>query len=57
MNAFITAAHQWLRDENCVVPLDILIYKLVKSYVRATPLKRAAFKVITYNTLVDTETS
>lgn len=43
--ASIFAAHSWLRDENLAVPLDILIYKLVKSYVRATPLKRAALKV------------
>lgn len=38
-------AHPWLRGENQDVPLDILIYKLVKTYVRATPLKRAALKV------------
>lgn len=38
-------AHPWLRDQNCAVPLDICIYKLVKSYIRATPLKRAALKV------------
>jgi len=37
-----------LRDEKNAVPLDILIYKLVKSYVRASPLKRAALKVVTY---------
>ena len=40
------AAHPWLRDENCAVPLDILIYKLVKSYVCATTFKRAALKVV-----------
>lgn len=38
-------AHPWLRDEKHDVPLDILIYKLVKSYVRATPFKHAALKV------------
>lgn len=46
INTLIFAAHPWLHDENRPVPLDILIYKLVKSYLRATPLKRAALKVI-----------
>lgn len=41
----VFAAHPWLRDENRAVPLYILIYKLVKSYLRASPLKRAALKV------------
>lgn len=40
------SAHPWLRDDNRVVPLDILIYKLVKSYIRATPFRRAAQKVV-----------
>lgn len=39
------AAHPWLRHENQPVPLDILVYRLVKSYLRATPFKRAALKV------------
>lgn len=42
----MSTAHPWLRDETRVVPLDISIYKLVKSYVRATPLKRAALKAL-----------
>ncbi|KAL7003674.1 Cyclin-dependent kinase 4 [Sarracenia purpurea var. burkii] len=46
MTAAQALSHPWLRDENSVVPLDILIYKLVKSYMRATPLKRAAFKAL-----------
>ena len=48
----ISAAHPWLRDENRAVPLDILIYKLVKSYIRATPFKRAALKVVVYYVIV-----
>lgn len=39
------AVHPWLRSESHPIPLDILIYKLVKSYLNATPLKRAALKV------------
>ncbi|KAL4325560.1 hypothetical protein GQ457_11G032330 [Hibiscus cannabinus] len=46
MTAAQALAHPWLRDENCVVPLDILIYKLVKAYIRATPFKRAALKAL-----------
>nr|QCF40563.1 CDPK-related kinase [Betula platyphylla] len=46
MTAAQALTHPWLRDENHAVPLDILIYKLVRSYVRATPFKRAALKAL-----------
>lgn len=46
MTAAQALTHPWLQDENRPVPLDILIYKLVKSYLRATPLKRAALKAL-----------
>ncbi|KAJ9546231.1 hypothetical protein OSB04_025938 [Centaurea solstitialis] len=46
MTASQALTHPWLRDENRDVPLDILVYKLVKSYVRATPLRRAALKAL-----------
>jgi serine/threonine protein kinase len=39
------AAHPWLRDEHQQIPLDMLVFKLVKAYLRSTPLKRAALKV------------
>ncbi|KAI3897480.1 hypothetical protein MKW92_032828, partial [Papaver armeniacum] len=44
MTAAQALTHPWLREETSIVPLDILIYKLVKSLFRATPLKRAAIK-------------
>lgn len=44
MTAAQAMTHPWLRDENQEVPLDILIFKLIKSYLRATPFKRAALK-------------
>lgn len=44
MTAVQALTHPWLRDENRPLPLDISIYKFAKSYVRATPLKRAALK-------------
>lgn len=46
MHASVTAAHPWLRDDSRPIPLDILIYKLVKAYLHATPFKRAAVKVL-----------
>ncbi|XP_031381975.1 CDPK-related kinase 4 [Punica granatum] len=46
MTAAQALTHPWLRDENRPVPLDILIYKLVKSYVRASPFRRAALKAL-----------
>ncbi|XP_020524255.1 CDPK-related kinase 3 isoform X2 [Amborella trichopoda] len=46
MTAAQALTHPWLRDEQHHIPLDILIYKLVKSYLRATPFKRAALKAL-----------
>ncbi|CAH9111932.1 unnamed protein product [Cuscuta epithymum] len=46
MSAAQALIHPWLRLENFSVPLDILIYKLVKSYIRASHLKRAALKAL-----------
>ncbi|KAM2199856.1 hypothetical protein ACFX1Q_002956 [Malus domestica] len=46
MTAAQALTHPWLRDEKHDVPLDILIYKLVKSYVRSSPFKRAALKAL-----------
>ncbi|XP_074583842.1 CDPK-related kinase 3-like [Curcuma longa] len=46
MTAAQSLTHPWLRDEHRPVPLDILIFKLVKSYLRATPLRRAALKAL-----------
>ncbi|KAF3626751.1 CDPK-related kinase 4 [Capsicum annuum] len=46
MTASQALAHPWLRTENPSVPLDILIFKLVKSYIRTSSLKRAALKAL-----------
>jgi hypothetical protein len=43
---FTIAAHPWLCNDSGPIPLDVLIYKLVKSYLHATPFKRAALKVL-----------
>ncbi|XP_026660993.1 CDPK-related kinase 3-like isoform X2 [Phoenix dactylifera] len=46
MTAVQALTHPWLRDEQQQVPLDILVYKLVKSYLRASPFRRAALKAL-----------
>lgn len=46
MTAAQALTHPWLRSESHTIPLDILIYKLVKSYLQATPFKRAALKAL-----------
>lgn len=43
------AAHPWFRGEQWQVPLDILVYKSVKAYLRITPFKRAALKVLSHS--------
>ncbi|CAN6480395.1 unnamed protein product [Victoria cruziana] len=46
MTAAQALTHPWLRMESRPVPLDILVYRLVKSYLRSSPLKRAALKAL-----------
>ncbi|XP_057833393.2 CDPK-related kinase 3 isoform X2 [Cryptomeria japonica] len=45
MSAAQALSHPWLRGRH-VIPLDILMYKLVKAYLRYSPLKRAALKAL-----------
>ncbi|AQK64657.1 CDPK-related kinase 3 [Zea mays] len=46
LSDFIRPAHPWLRDEQQQIPLDMLVFKLVKAYLVSTPLKRAALKAL-----------
>uniref|UniRef100_A0A6N2MWT5 non-specific serine/threonine protein kinase n=1 Tax=Salix viminalis TaxID=40686 RepID=A0A6N2MWT5_SALVM len=46
MKTSVIAAHPWLRDDSRPINLDILIYKLVKAYLHATPFKHAALKAL-----------
>ncbi|KAL0382468.1 UNVERIFIED_CONTAM: CDPK-related kinase [Sesamum calycinum] len=46
MTAAQALTHPWLRSLNCTIPLDMMIYRLIKTYIRATPLKRAALKAL-----------
>ncbi|KAL9280495.1 putative protein kinase CAMK-CDPK family [Arabidopsis thaliana] len=46
MTAAQALAHPWLRDENPGLLLDFSVYKLVKSYIRASPFRRSALKAL-----------
>ncbi|CAN1812790.1 CDPK-related kinase 3 [Linum perenne] len=46
MTAAQALSHPWIRNEVQEVPLDIFIFKTVKSYVRATPFRRSALKAL-----------
>lgn len=46
MTAAQALTHPWVRGLNCTVPLDMLVYRLIKSYIRATPLRRAALRAL-----------
>ncbi|XP_071698154.1 CDPK-related kinase 3-like isoform X1 [Rutidosis leptorrhynchoides] len=46
MSAAQALTHPWLSSESHPIPLDILIFKLVKSYLHASPFKRAALKAL-----------
>ncbi|KAJ0248628.1 CDPK-related kinase 4 [Hirschfeldia incana] len=46
MTASQALAHPWLRDENPGLLLDFSIYRLVKSYIRASPFRRSALKAL-----------
>ncbi|KAL7108183.1 hypothetical protein ACP275_06G098700 [Erythranthe tilingii] len=46
MTAAQALTHPWLRELDCAVPLDMMIYRVIKSYIRATHFKRAALKAL-----------
>ncbi|MCO5590989.1 hypothetical protein L7F22_044965 [Adiantum nelumboides] len=53
MTAAQALTHPWLRGDH-KIPLDMLVYKLVKAYLRASYLKRAALKALS-KTLTEDE--
>lgn len=46
---FGVAAHPWIRSNNVKIPLDILVYRLVRNYLRASSMRKAALKVSVMN--------
>ncbi|XP_059068019.1 CDPK-related kinase 5-like [Cryptomeria japonica] len=54
MTAAQALTHPWLRNSHTVkIPLDILIYRLVKAHLRASSLRRAALKALAKTLTVD----
>ncbi|XP_024371722.1 CDPK-related kinase 5 isoform X1 [Physcomitrium patens] len=46
MTAAQALTHPWIRNDNVKIPLDIIVYRLVRAYVRATSMRRAALKAL-----------
>ncbi|CAM6017781.1 unnamed protein product [Sphagnum balticum] len=55
MTAAQALAHPWIRG-NQKIPLDILVYRLVRSYLKSSAMKRAALKALS-KTLTEDELS
>ncbi|XP_030525107.2 CDPK-related kinase 5-like [Rhodamnia argentea] len=54
MSAAQALSHPWIRNYNGVkVPLDILIFKLMKAYMRSSSLRRAALRALAKTLTVD----
>lgn len=54
MTAAQALSHPWIRNSNDVkVPLDILIFKLMKSYMRSSALRKAALRAVAKTLTVD----
>ncbi|GAB2282571.1 CDPK- kinase 5 [Dionaea muscipula] len=54
MTAAQAICHPWLRNyKQAKVPLDILIFKLMKSYLRSSSLRRAALRALSRTLTVD----
>lgn len=42
----LIAGHPWIKNSNDVkVPLDVIIFKLMKAYMRSSSLRKAALRV------------
>jgi serine/threonine protein kinase len=54
MTAAQALTHPWIRSENMKIPLDIIVYRLVRHYLRATSMRRAALKALS-KTLTEDE--
>ncbi|KAI3452048.1 hypothetical protein Pfo_008713 [Paulownia fortunei] len=54
MTAAQALCHPWIKNANEVkVPLDILIFKLMKAYMRSSPLRKAALRALSKTLTVD----
>ena len=47
---FFFPGHPWIRNYNDIkLPLDILIFRLIKAYIRSSSLRKAALRVSNSN--------
>ncbi|XP_073018787.1 CDPK-related kinase 5-like isoform X2 [Primulina eburnea] len=54
MTAAQAMCHPWIRDTNDIkVPLDISIFKLMKMYMRSSPLRKAALRALSKTLTAD----
>uniref|UniRef100_A0A1D1Z5S8 CDPK-related protein kinase n=1 Tax=Anthurium amnicola TaxID=1678845 RepID=A0A1D1Z5S8_9ARAE len=54
MSAAQALSHPWIRNYNDArVPLDILVFKLMKAYMRSSPLRKAALRALSKTLTVD----
>ncbi|XP_072972918.1 CDPK-related kinase 5-like isoform X1 [Typha angustifolia] len=54
MTAAQALSHPWIRNYNDVkVPLDILIFRLIKAYIRSSTLRKAALRALSKTLTVD----
>ncbi|KAG6415655.1 hypothetical protein SASPL_123069 [Salvia splendens] len=54
MSAAQAMCHPWLRNtSNVKAPLDILIFKLMKAYMRSSPLRKAALRALSKTLTAD----
>ncbi|XP_057965679.1 CDPK-related kinase 5-like [Malania oleifera] len=54
MTAAQALSHPWIRNYNDVkIPLDILIFKLMKAYMRSSSLRKAALRALSKTLTVD----
>ncbi|KAK1363831.1 Calcium/calmodulin-dependent protein kinase CaMK3 [Heracleum sosnowskyi] len=54
MTAAQALCHSWIKDSNDIkFPLDILVFKLMKVYMRSSPLRKAALRALSKTLTVD----
>ncbi|XP_075501313.1 CDPK-related kinase 5-like [Primulina tabacum] len=53
MSAAQALCHPWIRDTDLKTPLDILILKLMKAYLRSSPLRKAALRALSKTLTAD----
>nr|XP_024366455.1 CDPK-related protein kinase-like isoform X2 [Physcomitrium patens] len=55
MTAAQALTHPWIRSSSVKIPLDTLVYRLVRNYLRGTSMRKAALKALS-KTLTEDET-